>query len=179
MEEGILHRHNFMLAVRREMGWPVFTPANDCLFFCSGRPMDIEAGSDLARICEQARKDAIYSGWNSATASEPTSFAIVCREMVSVDVVERVIPFVADDEARLLFVSTRSTEMFCIDGRGSLVRLPGKPKGLRKGRELAMKRIKRTAAAMGDTLLENNQCVPPGAAWREPDVPFETIVRFG
>ena len=35
-----LRHQNFMLAVRREMGWPAFKPANDAIAFCSGRQMD-------------------------------------------------------------------------------------------------------------------------------------------
>ena len=42
-----------------------------------------------------------------------------------------------------------------------------------------MKRIKATAATLGDELLSDNQFVPTGGAWVEPETPVETIVRFG
>lgn len=177
--EMILRHQNFMLAIRREMGWPTFKPANDCIAFCSGRPLDIMIGSELARIAEQSRKDAIYTGWPDLKAAEPASFTVVFRELLTVDIIDRVEPYADNDEAPLILVSTRADEFFAVDARGSLVRVSGKPKGIGKGRKLAMKRIKAAAATMGDTLLESNCFVAPGADWIEPDAPVETIVRFG
>ena len=99
--------------------------------------------------------------------------------MLSVDIVDRLVPYAANDEAPIVFVSTRADEHFTVDSRGSLVRVPGKPKAIGKGRKLAMKRIKATAASMGNELLENNRWVAPGADWIQPEAPTETIVRFG
>lgn len=175
----LLHHQNFMLAVRREMGWPTFRPANDCIAFCSGRTTDFEVGSELARLAQAMRKDAVYSGWANSKAAEPAGFTIVYRELLTVDIVDRVIPYAANDDAPIVFLSTRADEFFAVDRRGSLVRVPGKPKGIAKGRRLAMKRIKATAAARGDELLVGNQFVEPGADWIEPEVPVETVVRFG
>lgn len=173
-----LRHQNFMLAVRREMGWPGFKPANDCIAFCSGRPMDFEVGSEMARISQQIRKDAVYTGWANTRTAEPTGFTIVYREMLTVDIVDSVVPYAANENAPIVFVSTRADEVFAVDRRGSLIRVSGKPKRIGAGRKLAMKRIKSTAAAMGDELLQDNRCVPTGADWVEPEAPVETIVRF-
>lgn len=175
---SIAHQ-NFMLAVRREMGWPTFKPANDCIAFCSGRPMNLEVGAEMARIAQMIRKDAIYTAWPNLKASTPLGFAIVYRELLTVDVVDRVIPYAANDDAPVVFVSTCADEVFAVDCRGSLVRLPGKPKAIGTGRKLAMKRIRAAAATMGDELLAGNRFVPTGGEWIEPDAPDETIVRFG
>ncbi|WP_375399036.1 hypothetical protein [uncultured Sphingomonas sp.] len=78
-----------------------------------------------------------------------------------------------------MFVSTRADEHFVIDGRGSFVRMPGKPKAIGAGRKLAMKRIRATAATLGGQLLADNRFVPTGGTWIEPETPVETIVRFG
>lgn len=175
---GLRHQ-NFMLAVRRELGWPTFKPANDCIAFCSGRQMDLEVGSEMARIAQTMRKDAVYCGWANVTASTPVGFTIVYREMLSVDIIDRVVPFAANDDAPIIFVSTRADEHFAVDRRGSLVRIPGKPKKIGAGRKLAMKRIRATAATLGDKMLAGNQFVPWGSDWVEPEAPVETIVRFG
>lgn len=175
---GIQHQ-NFMLAVRRELGWPGFMPCNDAIAFCSGRKMDFEVGSEMARIAQTLRKDAIYTGWANMAASRPLGFTIVYREMLAVDVIDHVVPFAANDDAPILFVSTRAHEHFATDHRGTLVRIPGKPKNIGTGRKRAMKRICATAATMGDELLANNRFVPFGSDWIEPETPVQTIVRFG
>lgn len=175
----ILRHQNFMLAVRREMGWPAFKPANDCIAFCSGRTTDLEVGSEMARIAQMIGKDAVYTGWKNPVAATPAGFTIVYREMLTVDVVNRVVPYAANDNAPIVFVNIRKDEMFVVDGRGSLLRVPGKPNAIGKGRALAMKRIKATAATLGDTLLENNRHVPWGSEAIAPEAPVETIVRFG
>lgn len=174
---GLGHQ-NFMLALRREMGWPTFKPGNDCIAFCTGRQMTFEVGFEMARIAQILRKDAIYTGWPSMKAITPIGFTIVYREMLTIDIVDRVVPFAANEDAPIVFVGTRADEMFAVDRRGSLARTPGKPKDIRKGRQLAMKRIRATAAEMGDELLENNRFVPPGGEWIEPKTSLETLVRF-
>lgn len=177
--EMTLRHQNFMIAIRLLMGWPAFKPANDCLAFSSGRPTDFEVGSELARIATMIGKDVIYSGWDSVNAALPSDFTIVYRELLTVDIVDRVVPWAANDEDPIVFVSTRGDDIFAVDRRGSLIRVAGRPKAMAKGRKLAMKRIKAAAAEMGDRLLENNRIVPFGAPSIEPEAPSETMVRFG
>lgn len=177
--EMILHHQNFMLAVRQQMGWPSFKPANDCILWASGQETCFEVGSEMARVSQMAGRDLIYTGWASARAKDPTSVAIAYREMLTVDIIDRVVPYAASDRSPIILVSTCADEFFAIDRRGSLARVAGKPKGIGKGKALAMKRIKAAASMMGDELLANNRFVPPGEDWIEPETPFETIVRFG
>lgn len=172
-------RHqNFMLAVRREMGWPAFKPANDCIAFCASRPMDFATGSEMARVAQMLNKDAVFTGWASSNTARPTSFAIVYRELLTVDIIDRVVPYAANDDDPIVFVNVRGHETFAIDKRGSLRRIPGQPGNIGRGRQRAMKRIRATAAKMGGDLLANNRFVPTGAGWIEPEVPVETVVRF-
>lgn len=176
----MLRQQNTMLALRQEMGWPLIKPANDCISFTSGRPADVEVGMELGRIPRMLGKDLIYSGWISVSAKAPTGFAIAYREMLTIDFVDRVVPFAANDDAPIVLVSTRADEFFAIDSRGSLVRIAGKPKNLGKGRKLAMRRIRDAAATMRGDLLPSNRHVPWGADSIEPDaMPVETVVRFG
>lgn len=107
-------------------------------------------------------KDAVYAAWPSTTATAPPAFTIVYRELLAVDIVDRVIPYAANDDAPIVFVSTRADEFFAVDRRGSLARILGKPKNIGKGRQLAMKRIHAT-----------------GAASIEPEAAVGTLVRFG
>ena len=177
--EMMLHHQNMMIATRLEMGWPRFKPANDCLAFSSGKAMDVETGMEIARIASMLGKDVIYAGWASTKATKPTGFSLAYRMMMSVDVIDRLVPFAANDEVPIVLVSTRSDEHFAIDRRGSLVRVAGKPKDIGKGRRLAMKRINATAATLRIEMLASNRFVPTGQDWIEPDVPAETVVRFG
>ncbi len=178
--ETILRHQNTMLALRQQMGWPLIKPANDCIAFTSGRPTDYEVGMEIGRIATMLGKDLIYSGWSSVRAKEPTGFTIAYREMLSVDIVDRVVPYAANDDAPVVLVSTRGDEFFAIDPRGSLVRVDGKPKRLGEGRKRAMRRIKAAAATMRDDLLPGNRRMLWGAETIEPDTSaVETIVRFG
>jgi hypothetical protein len=177
--EITVHHQNFMLAVRREMGWPSFKPANDCIGWTSGREMEFAVGTEVARIAQMLGKDLVYTGWANSRAKDPTSFTVAYREMLTVDIIDRVVPWAANDEAPIILVSTRGDEYFAIDRRGSLVRIEGKPKNIGKGRKLAMARIKATAASLGDELLANNRIVPTGGEYIAPETPVETIVRFG
>lgn len=176
----ILRHQKTMLALRQQMGWPPFKPVNDCIAFTSGKPSDFEVGMELGRISQLLGKDVIYSGWASVDATTPIGFTIAYRELLTVDIVDRVVPYAANDQAPVVLVGTRADEHFAIDGRGSLVRVAGKPKSLGAGRRLAMKRIKAAAKGMGDELLAGNRHVPWGATQIEPEAPVaETIVRFG
>lgn len=172
-------RQNFMLAVRQELGWPSFKPANDAIAFCAGRRIDFELGLELARIAQMLNKDAVYTAWANTTTTTPLAFSIVYRDLLAVDIVDRVVPYAANDDAPIVFVNARSKEIFAVDRRGSLVRFPGKPSNVGTGHKLAMKRIRATAATMSDDLLENNRFVPTGADWVEPAASVATVVRFG
>lgn len=176
---GMIVRHqNFMLALRQLMGWPTFKPVNDAIAFTSGKTMSMPVGAELGRIAQALNKDLVYSGWSNTTTKEPEGFAIAFRDLVTVDIIDRLVPFAADDRARLILVSTRTDEHFAIDARGSLIRVPGRPKAIRKGRALAMSRIKAVAATRSGDLLPDNQFVAPGGAITRPHPSNETIVRF-
>lgn len=175
----ILLRHQqMMLAVRTEMGWPPYRPANDAIGFTSGRVLDAEVGAELARLAQAMRKDLIYSQWRDLKAADPAAFTIVYRQLHGVDIVDRVIPWAANDTAPIVFLSTRAEETYAVDARGSLTRIYGKPAKIPAGRKLAMKRIKTAAAAKGDELLANNAFLKPGQPWVEPVANVDTIVRF-
>ena len=174
-----LRHQNWMWALRRLMGWPPFKPVNDCIAWASGRTMDVGCGLELARLATAGRKDIVSSCWTNVGAAEPTGYIVALREMLSVDVVDRCVTYTADEEAPLLLVSTRRDEHFAIGSRGLIERREGKPADFGKGRKLAVKRIRATAATMGETLCAQNVCVPIGGEWIEPIVsPMETIVRF-
>ena len=178
--EMMLRHQKTMLALRQEMGWPLFKPANDCIAFSSGKTSDLQVGMELGRFAQMLGKDVIYSGWASVEATTPASFTIAWRNLLAVDIVDRVLPYAANDQAPVVLVSTRTDEHFAIDRRGSLVRVPGRPKSLGSGRRLAMKRIKAAASGMGDALLAGNRHVRWGATDIQPDEAVgDLIVRFG
>ena len=174
-----LRQQNIMTALRVEMGWPEYTPANNCITFCSGNPLSIEVGREMARISQQVCKDAVYAEWVDPKAKEPGRFSVIYREMEAVDVIDRVMPYASDEQAPIILVRTRGPdEHFAIDARGSLQRVPGKPKNIGAGHKLAMKRIKAKAATLGSKLFANNQIVEHGADWIQPDADAVTFVRF-
>lgn len=178
MQMTVYHQ-NFMIALRQQMGWPSFKPANDCVGWTSGMPMDAAVGMEVARVAQLLGKDIVYSGWKTTTARSTTGLSIAYRELLTIDVVDQLVPWAANDEAPLLLVNVRGDELFGIDRRGSLFRQPGKPKNLTNGRKLAIRRIKAAAAAMDQALNPNNRHVPWGDPSIEPEAAVETIVRFG
>lgn len=178
--EMMLRHQKTMLALRQQMGWPTFKPANDCILFTSGKTSDFEVGMELGRIAQMLGKDMIYSGWASVGATTPASFTIAWRNMLTVDIIDRVLPYAANDQDPIVLVSTRRDEHFAIDRRGSLARVPGRPKSLGAGRRLAMKRLKAAVKTMGDELLAGNRHVRWGETEIEPEEPAsEVVVRFG
>jgi hypothetical protein len=178
--EMMLRHQKLMLALRAEMGWPLCKPANDCLAFSSGEEMNMKVGMEIARIAQMLGKDIVYSGWASTKAIKPTSFSLAYRMMFSVDIIDKLLPYAANGSDPVTLVSARADEFFSVDRRGTLARVAGKPQDIGKGRQLAMKRLKARAAAMGDTLLSGNRHLPTGQDWIEPDAaPVETVVRFG
>lgn len=177
METTVRHQ-NFMLALRQLMGWPTFAPVNNAIAFTSGQTMSAPVGVELGRIAQALNKDLVYSGWSTIPAREPDGFAVAFRDLVTVDIIDRLVPFAADDRARVILVSTSTDEHFAIDTRGSLIRMAGRPKAVRDGRALAMSRIKAVAATRSSDLLPDNQFVATGAAVTCPQPLHETIVRF-
>jgi hypothetical protein len=175
----MIRHQKWMWAIRQEMGWPLFKPANDSLAFSSGRALDVEVGMELGRLATEMRKDIIYSSWANVHAEEPSGYTIVVRELLKTDVIDRCLPWAASESGPIIFISTRGDEMFAIGRRGLLERVAGKPKARAKGRALAMKRIRAAAAAMGDELASGNVHLPFGSPWVEPDQPAETVVQFG
>lgn len=174
-----LTSQNWMWAVRREMGWPAEKPACDSIAWAAGRLFDIELGLDLARHTQTLRKDIVYGGWPKADARAPFNYTVALRELMTVDLVTRLIPYAADETTPVVLVSTRSNEHFTIGSRGLLERHPGKPCGLARGRALATKRIRRTAASMGDEICPDNLWIRNGEDVVEPAPTAQGIVaRF-
>lgn len=175
----MLRHQNVMLALRHQMGWPLTKPANDCIAWTSGRPVDAEVGMELARVAGLLGKDVVYSSWNDKHATEPSAFTIGYRTMLACDVVTGVIPYAVDDDAPIILVNAKAGEIFAIDSRGSLVRAGGTPKALEAGYKRAMRRIKAVAALMRKDLLPDNRWMKWGSASIEPDTaPRTAAVRF-
>lgn len=177
----MLNTQNYCLAVRQQLGYPLFKPANDCTTFASGGIADITKGLEIAQLAETMRKDVVYTAWNDLADREPASIGVALREMLCVDWIDRCFLWAANDTAPLVIVPTRLHEHIIVGTRGFLERRPGRPaQNLGKGKKLALARVRRAAATMGDELLQGNVFVPTGGEWREPTMTAcETIVRFG
>ncbi len=172
----VVHRQRFTLALRREMGWPSFRPANDCLDFSIGGPVDTVTGLKLARIVERECKDLIHTSWRRPAAPWPCDFAVVIRMLLTLDVVTGLAPWCAGDDDPVILVGV--DEFFAHDRRGSLVRLAGRPAMIVPGRRLALRRIEAAARARSVRHLAGKRLVRTGGDWIEPEVPAEIPVRF-
>lgn len=171
---------NIAWALRQQMGYPLYAPANDCTAFAGGGLADLAKGMEIAVLAKQMRKDVIYLGWRTVADAAPTIFAVALREMLQVDWIDGLLPHAADDTAPIMLVSTRRDEHIAVGPRGFLERRAGKPGALGTGKARAMRRIRCAAATMADRLADNNVFLPRGAAWREPSPSSsETIIRFG
>lgn len=176
-----VRNQNFAWGLRQEMGYPLFAPANDCTAFAGGAVPDIAYSMEICCIASAMRKDIVYLGWSNVDDVEPSGIAVALRHMLHVDWIDRLLPWAADVASPIVLVSTRRDEHIAVGARGLLEQRVGKPaKALRKGKRLAMQRIRRAAATMGDTLAEGNVFLPRGSEWRDPPRSSgETVVRFG
>lgn len=176
-----VRNQNFAWGLRQEMGYPLFAPANDCTAFAGGAVPDIAYSMEICCIASAMRKDIIYLGWSHVDDAEPSGIAVALRDMLHVDWIDRLFPWAADAASPIVLVSTRRDEHIAVGARGLLEQRVGKPaKALGKGKRLAMQRIRRAAATMGDELAANNIHLPRGSEWQEPPRSSgETIVRFG
>lgn len=174
----ILHHQQLTLALRQVMGWPPYKPANDCIAWSCGKVCTFEDHLELGRIASMVGKDLVYSGWSSVTAAMPAHYTIAYRKVATIDIIDRVVPFAANDDDPVILVDARADQHFVIDERGSLVRRFGRPKALTQGHRRAMKRLKRVMRTKGDVVLPNNRWVPWGATVIDPDTtPTNIIVR--
>ena len=73
------------------------------------RPGAVAAARELARVAQMAGRDVIYTGWASARAKDPTSVAIAYREMLTIDIVDGLVPFAASDRSPIILVSTHAS----------------------------------------------------------------------
>lgn len=105
--EMMLRHQQFMLALRQEMGSPLCRLVNDSMSFASEQPSDFEVGMELGRVATMLNRDVIYSGWSSTGAREPSGFTIALRGMLTVDIIDNLVPFAAADDAPISLVSTR------------------------------------------------------------------------
>jgi len=171
---------NFAWGLRQQMGYPLFAPANDCTAFAGGGLADFAKGMEVACLANQMRKDVVYLGWSAPADAAPTTFAVAIREMLQVAWLDSMVPWAADDILPILLVSIRHDQHVVVGSRGLLERRSGTPaNALGRGRKLAMQRIRRAAATMGDHLAANNVLLAPGEAWREPPTASgDTVVRF-
>jgi hypothetical protein len=171
------YSHAFALAVRSQLGLPLFRPANDAICFAGGVGFDLEKGQDLARLAMEMRKDIVYVSWPKRQAKQPTKFVLVYRGRLTIDVIEDVVPYAANEDAPVTFVNARGDEHFCLDERGSLTRCEGVPKNLRQGTARAMRQMRANARHSGRG-LPIAQWVPPGGAWIEPETKQGAAVCF-
>lgn len=177
----MLKTQKYCLAVRQQLGYPLFKPAIHCTAFASGGIADLAKGMEIAVLAETMRKDFVYTAWKDFSEKEPAQIGVALRAMLHVDWVDPCFLWAADDVAPLVIVPTRRDEHIVVGERGLLERRAGRPAtALGRGKKLAAVRVRRAAATMRDELLEGNVFVPRGGTWQEPAAATcETIVRFG
>ncbi|KAL8696121.1 MAG: hypothetical protein Q9201_007818 [Fulgogasparrea decipioides] len=160
------------------MGWPPFKPVNDTIAWVGARLFDFELGMELTRIAQEMRRDLIVANWASPAAKDPDSFTVVLRDVFNVDLIDRCVPVADDEDAPVMLVSTRLDHTFAIGSRGMLERRYGRPGKLGKARGIAMRRLRRAAAAMGGEISADNVWMPTGAGWIEPEPQLDIAIRF-
>lgn len=171
------YSHAFALAVRTQLGLPLFRPANDAIALACGVEFDVDKGQVLARLAAEMRKDIVYISWPKRQAKQPGQFVLVYRGRLTVDVVQDVVPYAANDDEPLSLVNVRAGEHFLLDERGSLTRLDGVPTNLRQGTARAFRRM-RAEARRTKRGLPIAQWVAPGDAWAEPEAEQGVAVCF-
>lgn len=176
----MLKMQNHALAIRQELGYPLFKPIDEIAAFTAGGPVDIAKAMEIAAVAQTMRKDLVHVAWSAAAESKPVDYAVAFREPNFVDWIDRCFFWAADETSPIVIVSARRDEHFARGARGLLERRAGKPaKNMAKGKKLAMRRILSAAAAMGDQMAGDNVWLERGSTWSEPLAPSgECIVRF-
>ena len=174
-----IRQQNINLAIRQLMGWPPYKPSNDCIAFGCGAPLDPLLALKVVQMAEEMRKDWVYAQYLKPAARMPARIGIVYRRLADVEVIDDCLLWVADAEAPLIVVSPRTDEHFAVDARGSLQRVAGRPKGLAKGRALAMRRVRTLAAGYDHVALPDSVFMSAADPWVEPArQPRDTLIRF-
>lgn len=176
----MLKMQNHALAIRQQLGYPLYKPVDEIAAFTAGGPVDIAKAMEIAAIAQTMRRDLVYVAWSIAAEHKPVDYAIAFREPNFVDWIDRCFFWAADETSPIVIVSSRRDEHFARGARGLLERRVGAPaKNMAKGKKLAMRRILSAAAAMGDQFMKGNVSLPHGSNWSEPvAAPGECVVRL-
>lgn len=176
----MLKMQNHALAIRQELGYPLYKPIDEIPAFTGGGTADIARAMEIAAVAQAMRKDLVYVAWGDPADSKPVDYAVAFREPNFVDWIDRCFFWSADETSPIVIVSSRRDEHFARSARGLLERRPGIPaKNMTKGKKLAMRRILSAAAAMSDQLAKDNVYLPRGSSWSEPVAASgECIVRL-
>lgn len=171
-------RHqNWMLALRELAGVPTFKPVNESILFCATGLDGIERGMELARLAQEAQRDIICAHWASTKAKRPSSYTVVLRDVLSVNVLSDCVAYMGGDD-RLALVSLREKLTIWVGDRGLLQRGEGVPPHLARGARLAAMRIRSAAGGRDAGLLDGNRFMPLGGEWAAPDAPVDAPVRL-
>ncbi len=171
---------NYALAVRQELGFPLFQTANQSIKFTAGGRLDLMRQIQTAALAEEMSRDLVYFSWTSVAAKAPSEIAVFYRNELLVDVISDCSLWAPDDESRLLLLNERGGEHFVRGARGALERRQGLPSGnLKSGKRLAVERVQRVAARMGSDILPGNTFVPHGETWGDHRPPQDrSFVRL-
>lgn len=171
-------RHqNWMLSLRELAGVPTFKPVNESILFCATGLDGIERGMELARLAQQADRDVICAHWANSKAKRPSSYTVVLRDVLSVDVLSDCMAYIWGED-RLAFASAREKMTIFVGDRGLLQRRQGLPQHLVRGARLAMMRIREVADTRDAELLDGNRFMPFGGEWTASNAPIDAPVRL-
>ncbi len=171
-------RHqNWMLALRQLAGVPTFKPALESILFCATGLDGVQRGMELARLAQQADRDVICAHWANTKAKRPSSYTVVLRDVLSVDVMSDCQAFIWGED-RLALVSPREKMTIWVGDRGLLQRGPGLPQHLLRGVRLATMRIQEAAEGRDAELLDGNRFMSFGGDLAASNAPIDAPVRF-
>lgn len=172
---------NHMLAIRSEMGYPLFAPACHTLAWSAGGPIDMQVGMDLARLAQTTGRDLIYGAWESAERERPSEYVLALRQPHLVEIVRNCSFYAADEAAPLILMCETRDEHYVLNDRLFLERRRGLPgRRLELGKRRAEQRIINSLNASVDHVLEGGGVMPRGGEWMPyPATRSETLaVQF-
>ena len=156
---------NHMLAIRTEMGYPVYAPACHTTSWASGGPVDMQIGMDLARLAQATGRDLIYGAWHSIQHQRPREYVLALRQSDGVEIIRNCSFYAADEAAPLILMCEARDEHYVLNDRLFLERRAGMPgRRLKLGKRRAEQRIIRSPYACVDHSLAVRLC--RSLAWR-------------
>lgn len=158
--EQLISPETWCFSLRLEMGYPAYKPATNSVAFCASAPKDPLEAMHIASLAQELNKDVVHVGIETIKVG-PVNIALATRHECSVRWTPDCLLY-AESESAPIQILTKD-KAWGVGPRSILTATKLPPaKKRRRGIEIAMRRWRAAAAAMGPVELVGGMHVPNG-----------------